>query len=95
MCLFYCVHYYVDVLPVHLSGISHDIKKRDDVDESFLFVFCAVISWMTLFLILLTSFVVAVPMSQLSASPNKGRRLLLVHLLEAGTPSKEGSFFRS
>ena len=31
-CLFCCTHYYVDVLPVHLGGISGDIENRDDVD---------------------------------------------------------------
>ena len=32
MCLFCCAHYYIDVLPVHLGGISGDIQNRDDVD---------------------------------------------------------------
>ena len=32
VCPFYCVHHYVDVLPVHLSGISGDIQNRDDMD---------------------------------------------------------------
>ena len=42
---------------------------------------CAVISWFTLFLILLTSLVVAAPVIQLWASPKKGNKLLLTHLL--------------
>ena len=56
---------------------------------------CIAISWLTLFLILLTSLVVAVPVSQLSASPKKGRRFLLVHLLKGDMPSKVGSLLRS
>ena len=56
---------------------------------------CIAISWLTLFLILLTSLVVAVPVSQLSPSPKKGRRLLLVHLLKVDMPSKAGSLLSS
>ena len=55
---------------------------------------CVAISWFTHFLIMLTPLVVAVPVSQLSASPKKGGRLILVCLLEVETPLKEGSFFR-
>ena len=57
--------------------------------------YCVAISWLTLFLILLTSLVVAVPVSQLSASPKKGRRLFLVCLLKGDISSKVGSLFRS
>ena len=32
VCLFCCTHYYIDVFPVHLGGISGDIEDRDDVD---------------------------------------------------------------
>ena len=56
---------------------------------------CVVINWLIPVLMLLTSLVVAVPVNQLSASPKKGRRLLLIHLLETGTLLNEGSFFRS
>ena len=55
---------------------------------------CVAINWLTPFLMLLTSLVIAVPVSQLSASPKKGWKLFLIHLLEARTPSKEGSFVR-
>ena len=45
--------------------------------------FCwVVIKWLILILMALTSLVVAVPVSQLSVSPKKGIRLLLMHLLE-------------
>ena len=54
--------------------------------------FCwVVIKWLILVLMVLTSLAVAVPVSQLSASPKKGRRLLM-HLLGTGIPSNEGSF---
>ena len=43
----------------------------------------------------LTSLVVVVPVNQQSVSPKKGRRLLLIHLLETKTLLNEGSFFRS
>ena len=56
---------------------------------------CAAINWLTLVLILLTSLVIAVPVIQLSASPKKGRRLLLVHLLKGDIPLKVGSLLRS
>ena len=56
---------------------------------------CVAINWLILVLILLTSIVVAVPVNQQSASPKKGRRLLLICLLETGTPSNEGSFLRN
>ena len=49
---------------------------------------CIAISWSTLFLILLTSLVVAVPVSQLSVSPK------MVHLLKGDMPSKVGSLLR-
>ena len=35
VCLFCCIHHYVDVLPVHLGGISGDIENRDDMDLGF------------------------------------------------------------
>ena len=38
VCLFCCVHYYVDMLPVHLSGIPGDIWNGDYMDQSFLLV---------------------------------------------------------
>ena len=27
-----CIYYYIDVLPVHMGGISGDIEDRDDMD---------------------------------------------------------------
>ena len=56
---------------------------------------CVAISWLTLFFMLLTSLVVAVPVSQLSAFPKKGKMLLLVHLLKDDMPLKIGSLLRS
>ena len=53
------------------------------------------ISWLTLFLILLTSLFVTVPISQLSASFKKGRRLLLIHQLKGDMLSKVCSLLRS
>ena len=38
----------------------------------------------------LMSLIVAVPVNQLSASPKKGRQLLLIPLLETGIPLNEG-----
>ena len=32
VCLFCCVHNYVDMFSVHLGGISGDIKNRDHMD---------------------------------------------------------------
>ena len=54
---------------------------------------CVSISWLTLFLISLTSLVLAVPVSQLRAFLKKGKRLLLVHLLKGDMLLKEGSLF--
>ena len=42
---------------------------------------CIAMSWFILVLMLWISFVVAVPVSQLTASPRKGSRLLLYHAL--------------
>ena len=56
---------------------------------------CVAVNWLILVLIPLTPLAVVVPVNQLSASPRKGRRLLLVYLLETKTPSNEGSFFKS
>ena len=42
---------------------------------------CVAMSWLILVLMLWISFVVAVPVSQLRASPRKGSRLLLHHVL--------------
>ena len=54
---------------------------------------CVLISWFTFFLMSLTSLVMAVLVSQLRASPKKGKRLVLVHLLKGDMPLKEGSVF--
>ena len=43
----------------------------------------------------LTSLIMAVPVSQLRASPKKGKRLLLVHLLRGDMLLKECSLFSS
>ena len=51
-------------------------------------------SWFTCSLILLTSFVVAVPVSNLRAVPKKGNRPILRGLLLFTCPSNEGSVFR-
>ena len=32
LCPLYCLYYYVDMLPAHLSGIPGDVEDRDDVD---------------------------------------------------------------
>ena len=45
---------------------------------------CVAISWLILVLILHMSLVVAIPMSQLSAVPRKGKRLLLHHVIDCG-----------
>ena len=60
-----CIHYYIDVLPVNLGGISGDIEDRDDVS---CWLCCVEINWFILVLILLTSLVVAVPINKLSVS---------------------------
>ena len=44
---------------------------------------CVSISWLTLFLMSLTSLVMVVPVSQLRESPKKGKRLLVAHLLKS------------
>ena len=51
---------------------------------------CVVISWFICVLILFISFVVAVPVSQLRASPRKGSKLLLWQMCVCSCPSKEG-----
>ena len=38
MHLFCCTDYYIDVLPVHLSGVSGDIEDRDNMDKGLLLV---------------------------------------------------------
>ena len=54
----------------------------------------ASMSWFTCSLILLTSFVVAAPVSPLRLSPKKGSRLLLWQLLLFTCSSNEGSMFK-
>ena len=49
--------------------------------------------WLTLFLMSFTSLVMAVLVSQLRASPKKGKRLLFTHLLKGDMPLKRGSLF--
>ena len=51
---------------------------------------CVVISWFICVLILFISFVLAVPVSQLRASPRKGSKLLLEQMCVCGYPAKEG-----
>ena len=82
LCLFTCAAY-------HLMLRIHTMCTR---------VSCCVdwasMSWFTCSLILLTSFVVAVPVSYLRASPKKGSKLLLRWLLLFTCPTNEGSVFR-
>ena len=54
----------------------------------------ASVSWFTCSLILLTSFIVAVPFSHLKALPKKGNSLLLRQLLLLICPSNKGSVFK-
>ena len=54
---------------------------------------CIFISWFTLVLILFMSFMVAVPVSHLRASPRKGNKLLLCWVFGCDFPSKEGLVF--
>ena len=51
---------------------------------------CLAIGWFICILILFMSFVVAVPVSQLRASPRKGSKLLLQWMCVCDCPSKEG-----
>ena len=51
---------------------------------------CVAISWFICVLMLFMSFVVAVPVSQLRASPRKGSKLLLQQMCSCDCPSKEG-----
>ena len=51
-------------------------------------------SLLTLFLMLLTSFVVEVPISQFKALSKKGNMLLLMQLLWLECPLNEGSMFK-
>ena len=79
LCLFICAAYYVTL------RIDMMWTKVSCVD-------CASMSWFTLFLMLLTSFVIAVPVSKLRESPKKGNRPLLTWLLWwLECPSSEGS----
>ena len=54
---------------------------------------CVTMSWFTLVLMLFTSFVVAVPVSHLRASPRNGNKLCLWRVLYCDFPSKEGFVF--
>ena len=56
---------------------------------------CVMISWLTLFLMSLSSLVVAVSVNQLRVSPKKGKTFPLVHLLKGDMSLKEGSIFNS
>ena len=56
---------------------------------------CVSMSWLTLFLMSLTSLVMAVPVSQLRACPKKGKGPLFACLLKGYMPLKEGSLFSS
>ena len=51
---------------------------------------CVAINWFIHVLMLFMSFVVAVPVSHLRASPRKGNKLLLWHMCGCDCPSKEG-----
>ena len=52
--------------------------------------YCIAINWFIHVLMLFMSFVVAVPVSQLRASPRKGSKLLLWWMCDCDCPSKEG-----
>ena len=72
LCLFTCVAYRVTYkMETMWTSVSH----CED---------CVAISWLILVLILHTSLVVAVPVSQLSAVPRKGNRLLLHWVMGCG-----------
>ena len=51
---------------------------------------CVAINWFISVLMLFMYFVVAVPMSQLRASPRTGSKLLLQQMCGCDCPSKEG-----
>ena len=51
---------------------------------------CVAINWFIQVLMLFVSFVVAVPVSQLRASPRKGSKLLLWQMCGWDCPSEEG-----
>ena len=54
---------------------------------------CVLISWLTLLLMSLKSLVMAALVSQLRVSPQKGKRLLLMHIPRGDMPLNEGSLF--
>ena len=56
---------------------------------------CVSISWLTLFLMSLHLWSWLFLVSQLRASPKKGKRLLFMHFLKGDIPLKEGSLFSS
>ena len=83
------------MLPVNLGGISGDIEHNMMWTRVSCLLCCVAIKWLFFVLKLLTPLDEAVPVNQLSASLKKGRRLLLICLLETKTPLNEGYFFRS
>ena len=64
LCPFYCIHHYVDVLLVHLNSILGDVKIEMTWTKVSSLLCCVGINWLTFFLILLTSLVIAVPLSE-------------------------------
>ena len=78
LCLLTCVAYLVTF---SIDMMCTRVSCCDD---------CVAISWFIPVLILFMSFVVAVPVSQLRASPRKGSKLLLWQMCVCYCPSKEG-----
>ena len=72
LCLFTCVAYQVTF---KIETMWTRVSCCED---------CVAISWLILVLILCISLVVAVPVSQLSAVPRKGNRLLLWQVMGCG-----------
>ena len=74
----HCIYKVVDTMSIDLCGISGDMFNIDTMWTRVLHCdVCVAMSWFILVLMLWMSFVVAVPVSQLRASPRKGSKLLL------------------
>ena len=82
LCLFTCAAYHVT------------LRMDTMCTKVSCWVDWASVSWVTCSLIMLKSFVVAVPVNHLRVSHKKGNKLLLRWLLLFTCPSNEGSVFR-
>ena len=71
-------------MPVNLCGIPWVVNIDTLCTSVWHFDACVVMSWFILVLMLCMSFVVAVPVSQLRASPRKGSKLLLQQMCVHG-----------